>query len=134
MLERAQHLGHERWAHSTRKVKIFSTQSKCVSRLHHVCTGTVGPARARASPQTRRESPKWEQRFVHTWKMALVGMDYGHIAPVYQDARRTGDGLVTPVVPDRPARVQVEQLRKLQQVEHAGGLNGYSGGSSMRPW
>ena len=55
--------------------------------------------------------------------MALVGMDYGHIAPVYQDARRTGDGLVTPVVPDRPARVQVEQLRKLQQVEHAGEFN-----------
>ncbi|KOO28545.1 pre-mRNA-splicing factor [Chrysochromulina tobinii] len=50
-------------------------------------------------------------------------MDYGHIAPVYQDARRTGDGLVTPVVPDRPARVQVEQLRKLQQVEHAGEFN-----------
>ena len=48
---------------------------------------------------------------------------YGHIAPVYQDARRTGDGLVTPVVPDRPARVQVEQLRKLQQVEHAGEFN-----------
>ena len=53
-------------------------------------------------------------------------MQYGQLQPVYQDKARSVDetvGTITPRVPERPARVQVVQARKLQQVEHQGEYN-----------
>ena len=53
---------------------------------------------------------------------ALTFMNYGKIAPVYA-APAAVEKSKTPVCPDRPARVQVEQKRALQTVEHAGDYN-----------
>ena len=47
---------------------------------------------------------------------------YGRVEPVYATPAVLGEQS-TPVMPDRPARVQVEQKRALQQSEHLGDYN-----------
>ena len=47
---------------------------------------------------------------------------YGHTKPVYGEYTFLAKKEL-PVMPDRPARVQVEQKRKLQQAEHLGEYN-----------
>ena len=49
-------------------------------------------------------------------------MKYGHHRPVYGTLQFI-ESQAMPVLPDRPARVQVEQKRKLQQAEHLGEYN-----------
>jgi hypothetical protein len=51
------------------------------------------------------------------------GRQYGHQAPVYATVAAAKTHGCTPCCPDRPARVQVEQKRALQTVEHAGDYN-----------
>ena len=47
---------------------------------------------------------------------------YGKVEPVYASPAALAV-TTTPVMPDRPARVQVEQKRALQQTEHLGDYN-----------
>lgn len=50
--------------------------------------------------------------------------EFGQLVPVYaKPSAALVHGSVTPRCPDRPARVQVEQKRALQTVEHAGDYN-----------
>ena len=56
-------------------------------------------------------------------QMAGAPPVYGKLEPVYASASGAGVTSTCPVVPDRPARVQSEQKRQLQQVEHSGEYN-----------
>ncbi len=53
---------------------------------------------------------------------AVSGRKYGRVEPVYATQAALA-ALTTPRLPDRPARVQVEQKRALQQTEHLGDYN-----------
>jgi len=53
---------------------------------------------------------------------AHSGRTYGKVQPVYASEAALSS-IQTPRLPDRPARVQVEQKRALQQAEHAGDFN-----------
>ena len=54
----------------------------------------------------------------------LQPLMYGDVRPVYASGEASAaSAAISRGVPDRPARVQVEQLRKLQQVEHLGEFN-----------
>ena len=50
------------------------------------------------------------------------GRRYGHVKPVYGELTFLA-GQTLPKLPDRPARVQIEQKRKLQAAEHLGEYN-----------
>ena len=53
---------------------------------------------------------------------AVQSPQYGHLEPVYA-SNAFYASVTTPRLPDRPARTQVEQVRKLQTAEHLGDYN-----------